>query len=563
MEEKTTIQQSGFPIMGNATLFIVPFHYGVENEDQPAIESAQNCIISEDDDSLWTLETKMLTDEGEGSVIYPYIMSFLQGQMMDSEGTPDGHLMIYSIADIDRRDNPSTKIESRPIIGKFWNKFVQSEHSIDVGTKYEPHLLKFRFNNGRYNTLKPHIFIFPSARIGLLTFGIELTSPDATSNDLKLLNYHLHKIAKPFTKCVCKSLSITNEDQGERRVEKENTFNYSRMYIEGHKDKKSNDENGNIDFSWNMKTFIDMMLKDVHGITYSENNKIESQVELFTPPRIHLFTYCCIDDSQLNQYSKDDILLELYRLSRCVNDKYLLPFEEMNFHDGYLQTFDNVYVASTVEGTAFIVFSKEQISKFFENFIGILSMRYVWVYLLVMVQRYSLLNMDRMLSILEANETKIKIAMQNEKPKGESDKSQTIKHSAMLWRLLDTIRKVKVRCHYTEISPYTQHNEFYKHCCEKLHVSNAFEEIDHKTKVLNMTMEHDLQKLQEANEKERNERDERMNLFLAIFAALQGISVLYSLIEECCKENYSNAVIYSILILIAVALVYILYRKHK
>ena len=563
MDEKTTNQQSGFPIMGNATLFIVPFHYGVENEDQPAIESAQNYIISEDDDSLWTLETKMLTDEGEGSVIYPYIMSFLQGQMMDSEGTPDGHLMIYSIADIDRRDNPSTKIESRPIIGKFWNKFVQSEHSIDVGTKQEPHLLKFRFyNNGCYYTFKPHIYIFPSARIGLLTFGIELTSPDATSNDLKLLNFHLHKISN-VTKCVCKSLSITNEDQGARRVQKENILNCSRIYIKEYMYEKANDENGNIDFSWNMKTFIDMMLKDVHGITYSENNKVELEVELFSPPRIHLYTSCCIDDSQSNQYSKDDILPELYRLSRCLTNKHSLPFEEMNFHESYFQMSDKVYVASTVEGTAFIVLSKEQNSIFIRSFIRSLSLIYVWVYLLVMVQRYSLLNMDRMLSILEANETRIKIAMQKKKKKGERDKCQTIKHSAMLWRLLDTIRKVKVRCHYTEISPYTVLNEFYKHCCEKLHVSNAFEEIDHKTKVLNMTMEHDLQKFQEANEKERKERDERMNLFLAIFAALQGISVLYSLIEECCKENYTNAVIYFILILIAVALVYILYRKHK
>lgn len=553
--DNPTLFQSGFPIIGNSTLFIVPFYYGEENENQLQLE--QNYSVADSDSSLWTLETKMLTDEGDGSVLYPYIMSFLQGQMMESDNDTDGHLAIYSIADVDRRKNKDSKFEQRTIIRKFWNKFVNSTHTIDVGTKTEPRLLNFKFINGKYETMKPHIFIFPSARIGLLSLGIELTSPNATTDALKLLNYNLHKISKPIIRCVCTGLSITGSEGSEIRTYKSNDYNSARQFIEEHidKKKKKEEEGDVIEFSWNMKTLVDTMLKDVHGrVILPNGRKEETAIKLFTPPRIHVFTFCGIDDSIDNKYSKDDILPELYRLSRCVNDKYLLPFEEMNFKESYLQTFENVYVASTVEGTAFIALSKEQNAKFFEGFVGILALRYVWIYLLAMIQRYSLLNMDRMLTVLEANEVKIKV---NATIRSHADDNNIKKHSSMLWRLLESIRNVKVRCHFTDISPFTQHNEFYEHCCTKLHVSSAFDEIDQKTKALNLTMSHDVQLLQE-------ERENKLNLFLALFAVLQGIEIFSELIKALLNRKFLESSVLAALIAISfIIVIYVFKEKNK
>ena len=565
MEENKN-QQQYFQMMGNATLFIIPFHYGEENENQSLFEGQQNFIVHEGDDSVWTLETQMLTDEKEGSVIYPYIMSFLQGQMMDEGNDVEGRLVIYSIADIDRRTNQESKFEQRTIIKKFWNKFSQSTHTVDVGTKDTPRILSFRFFNGKHKTLKPHLFIFPSARIGLLSFGIELTTPDATTDDLKNLNYSLHKIAKPIAKCVCNGLNITGDVDSEQRKFKEAAFNSARSFIEPHylnkKDLSRNDNQDVMEFTWSMKTLIDTLLKDIRGIVYidNKNDKKETPIELFTPPRIHIFTYCGIDDSE-NKLAQSNILPELYRLSRCVNDKYLLPFENTNFHESYFQTFENVYVSSTIEGTAFIALSKEQNAKFFEGFTGILALRYVWIYLLAMIQRYSLLNIDMMLTKLEADDAKDKNEHNNTSLEESNEKVK--RHSAMLWRLLESIRNIKVRCHFTDISPFTQHNEFYEHCCDRLHVNIAYDEIDHKTKALSLTMGHDLQLLQEANDKEIKTREDRMNLFLAIFAVLQGISVLYELFDALLfKSDWKAVGLYSVLILVSVFIVYHLYKKH-
>lgn len=549
--KKNTLVQYGFPIMGNSTLFIVPFYYGEENEDQSQLE--QNYSVTESDSSLWTLETKMLTNEGDGSFLYPHITSFLQGQMMESSSNVDGHLAVYSIADVDRGKNKDSKFEQRTIIRKFWNKFVRSFHTVDVGTKTEQKLLNFKFINGKHETLKPHLFIFPSARIGLLSFGIELISPNATTDDLKLLNYSLHKISKPIIRCVCTGLNIVGQENSDIRKNKSDDFNSARLFIEEHVDeKKKKEESDVVEFSWNMKTLIDTMLKDVHGIVMTaDGGKKETIVNLFTPPRIHVFTFCGIDDSIENKYCKDDILPELYRLSRCVNDKYLLPFEEMNFKESYLQTFENVYVASTVEGTAFIALAKEQNSKFFEGFVSIMALRYVWNYLLAVLQRYSLLNMDRMLTVLDANDARIKAKGKN------NDQEETVRrHCLMLWRLLESVRNVKVRCHFIDISPFTQHNEFYEHCCEKLHVSSAFDEIDHKTKALNLTMSHDLQILKE-------KRENNLNLFLAIFAVLQCINIFFDLFKAFLDKEIVKAEILSGLILISIFVVIYVFKENS
>lgn len=549
-----------FPIMGNATMFIVPFYYGEENKEQQMPKGKANFLVSEDDDSLWEKETQMLTDEKEGSVLYPYIMSFLQGQMMDEDICKDGHLDIYSIADIDRRLVKEGKYEQRSIIKKFWNKFVQSEHVIDVGTKDNPHLLKFKFNNGKHKTLKPHLFVFSSARIGLLTFGVELTSPEATTNDLKLLNYYMHKIAKPIIKCIATGLCVTGGVDAELRERQLITFQSARAYLEEHKEKnkKSTSMDNSIEFSWNMKTLIDLMLKDVRGIVCGSKGSdiIQTPVELFTPPRIHVFTCCGIDDTQ-DLYHPDYILAELYQLSRCVNDKYLLPNEESS-REEYLQTFDNVYVSSTIEGTAFITLVKEQNKGFFEGFTSIFALRYVWIYLLAMIQRYSLLNMDRMLTVLDANDIKNKSTERKNTNNKINTNIEIEKHNNMLWRLQESIRNVKVRCHFTDISPFTQHNAFYEHCCDKLHVTRAYDEIDHKTKALNMTINHDLQLIQA-------DRERRLNLFLGILAALQALGVVYELISPLIFEDkdIKTFYLYLPLVIIASLVVYLLYRKHN
>ena len=463
-------------------------------------------------------------------------MSFLQGQMMPIEDKKQSFLHIYSIA----RSETNGK-EQRTIIKRFWNKFTQSVHTVEVGGDKTPRKLQFRFINGTQSMLNPHLYIYPSAGVGILSFAISLTTENATSEDLKLLNYHLHKIFHPLAKCVCRDLSLTGEEKPEIKAAKTNLISQARSFIGRHVDAQSKqnpgEENEELEFSWNMQSLCCTLLKDVQG-----------PVNLFSPSRVHLFTIASIDDSTNNQYSSSDIIPELYSLSRCVNNKYMLPVANINQVSDILQTFENTYMASCVEGSAFIAVLKKENKEFFANFRNTVAMRYFWIYLLAMVQRYSLLNIDRFLTKLSFNDVTRRDSVQ--------------KYNNLLWQYLGTIQEVKVRCHFTDISCFSQHNEFYKFCCDKLHVNIAYDEIDKKTKALNLTISHDMQIQQEEEMKRQEKRDLRLNLFLGILAALQAIGIIYQFLEALCFDhNFYAAGLYFGLIVLAVIIVVILYSK--
>ena len=513
---------SVLPLVEKSTIFFIPFY--VEGNS-----------LMEPSSQLWHKEHEVLTDEKEGNAMYPYIMSFLQGQMNPSAAATHANMQIYSIADSSQgagKDNP--------IVNKFWNKFVQSEHTVEVGDLRNPKTLRFQFISGKNKLLNPHLFIYQESGIGILSFCVSLTAEDASSTDLKLMNYHLHKLYHPLAKCVCLGLSTTGKESPDIRQAKENTFAQARNYIGEHKqhrDKspKEGKEEG-MEFTWNILSLCTMLLNDIQG-----------GVKLFSPSRIHLLTFATIDDSSDNVYTANDIVPELYSLSRVVNDKYLLPASVIHLEDDILQAFENVQVASCVEGTSFVAVMKKENKEFFSNFRNHVSMRYYWIYLLVLVQRYSLLNIDRILTDLAYQ--------------GAVEEGSAKKHSQLLWQYLHTIQEVKVRCHFTEISPYTQHNAFYAFCCDKLHVNTSYEEIDKKIKVLDRTISHELQLQNEEEMRAQEKRDHHLNLFLGILAALQAIGILYQFLEALLfTHDYCAAWLYLALIALAVVLVLLIYR---
>ena len=101
------------------------------------------------------------------------------------------------------------------------------------------------------------------------------------------------------------------------------------------------------DFNWNMKMVTSFFLQDIKECKKALFNNENTPIKLFSPPRIHLFTFCTIDDSANNQIQNKDVIPELLKLSRCVNDKYMLPNEQIDDENEILKTFDNIYIASS------------------------------------------------------------------------------------------------------------------------------------------------------------------------------------------------------------------------
>ncbi len=560
-EDALETKQSDSSILKKAfTFFMIPFYY----EGEYKVLDAENCPSK----AIWEKAKGRILNE-EDDVLYPYIINFLQGQI-DKETCQLDHLHVYNI-------NSDSKSSAK----KFWDAFAHKPYAeadnnkqtkkkekneenekdkslhvtgieIENDDKSQKEIRPIKFNltrdNGYTGFKSPHLFISPTANIGILTFCIELGKENRSLDDFKLLNYALHKISKPLNKCSTpgfqlKNVSFYNE---QARISSENKIIDYRRIIEPHEgtDKKWMPY---VEFSWNIRTLINMLLADVKGIVQDEGWIRETDVRLFSDTRAHLFSYCQIDGT-VTSCEFDDIKLDLMRLSRCVNNKYILPTDETTVKEMCMMTFSNIFFSSSVEGGAMIAIAKKENEEFIKQIDNQSLPRYMAIYLLVLIQRYSMLHINRQLTEL-----------------------CTTSSDAQLWNILNIIKKVKVHCYYTDVSPYSQHNQFYQHCNKNLHVRETFNEIDNKTKILNLTISHDMQKLLEEQKKaielqraedERRERERqqlekerdrilrtaerkaesgqhRLNLVVGILTVFQVAGVIHQFTDKTCFKWWS------------------------
>ena len=150
----------------------------------------------------------------------------------------------------------------------------------------------------------PHFFLYRAAKIGILTFCVELAGKKKDIGDLKLLNYHLHKIFNPTCRCVCPNLSINEKrrfDSDEEKSAAEAKLQKSRQYITPYDE--TEEYSPYKDFTCDMKGLTDLLLSSI-------------DCHLFSNIRMHVFTYCQIDDSDKELLTKDDLLPDLLRLPR-------------------------------------------------------------------------------------------------------------------------------------------------------------------------------------------------------------------------------------------------------
>ena len=269
---------------------------------------------------------------------------------------------------------------------------------------------------------------------------------------------------------------------------------------------------------------------------------------------MHVFSFCSIMDLN-NNITPTDVTPDLLRLSRCVDDKYLLPFDHIVKQGGLLQTYENIIFASSIEGTAMVAIGKESNSAFIQNLHQHFNRQYLLIYLLVLIQRYTLQSIEQKIPTFE--------------PSLEQDKQNDDK----LWNLINVICRIKTNCYYTDVSIYTHHSQFYHLCCKNMHVPETFEEINGKIELLKSTIGRKIQKALE-EQKEQNEsslallrieeqkaerRQHILNWTIGILTTFQVTQASYELIDA---SKIGNALTKSLIIGIAcVLLLCLIMRK--
>ena len=349
-----------------------------------------------------------------------------------------------------------------------------------------------------------------------------------STDDLISLNYELHNIGRP-SKCTTDKLSIDNNTptlNEKIREQQEQQFQTLRSFINPHREKKQ-DNSTNFDFSWNICSLIELMS---HGI----NN-----IRFFEPKHIHTFLYCGITDTK-KEYTVQHIRNILYRLSHNINKKILLPENVQNDETLYLQTFDNIYISTAIEGTAFLNISNGNNIFTEQLYDQSIKTRYLWIYILAVIQRYSLRNIDQQLVKLVTNDFK------------KANGRDTENKSKRLWTIIKNINKIKIHCHYTDVSIYSQHNNFYNQCCEKLNINATYREIDAKLSVLHQTIDND-------ELVEQKNRAKYIDIFLIALAVSEAVCTIYAIIEAFqnhgCIQGSSYIGIFIMLLTVGIFLI--------
>lgn len=456
------------------TFFMIPFYYDGEWE-----EIHKNI-------SRWIPQQKEMYNE---DILYPYIIElFKKGNPQDEEKiNTKNRLKIYQL--LTKDEGSKSEFFFDRLLGKKQVAILEQESS----AKKTPYAIPFRFlNEGNY---APHLFVSSSAKIGIMTICIEL-GENSSVQDLQQFNYYLHKrneISKKNKRTTNYRIVCPSPDV-QKSLSDNDLKNKIEQYLSPNGYNQLISETENIDefhINWDLNHLTNFLLNSFGW---------KSPVKFFNKERMHVFTFCSISDSSSTEHEIPAIAM---RLSRVVNGKYLLPFDEMEQNGAMLRTYQNIYFSSAIEGTAMVCVAKNINKEFVSNMQNVFNRQYLIIYLLVLLQRYTLLSIDRRLTEYDARNDK-------------SDEG--------LWDLINLICKIKVNCYYTDVSVYTHHSQFYQHCCRNLHIPETFKEIDEKVGLLKLITDRRLHSIEE--------KSERLQKLLNIVVALLTIAQVMQAVHE-------------------------------
>lgn len=256
----------------------------------------------------------------------------------------------------------------------------------------------------------------------------------------------------------------------------------------------------------------------------------------FNPYRLHPFTYFRLNQNQFTSA----VLNDFVRIINVLNKNYQVLIENCNCL--YEQSFRNIYMGSSTEGGGIMTLLPESemekpISKngkgegtesdddnpydFIRNFhYSSLSQAYIWIYLMVLVQRCTLLGVEKELSKFDFNDNSLT---------GENNTSQK---REQLRSLIRRMTQNEINTYFVDISDHTQHNKFYQLCSRNLQIEEYFTDVRRKTR----TLKEYLSQLIDQKNEEMVARSEKITRIITIagivFALFSGLNDAFDLLGD-------------------------------
>lgn len=283
---------------------------------------------------------------------------------------------------------------------------------------------------------------------------------------------------------------------------------------------------------WTMRELVKRLMHEFNQDDYTR----------FNPYRMHPFTYLQI----VNPYRSHSLTLlqktqdlfsskvfdDFIRIINVHNRKYQVLREKSRIQ--FEQTFRNIYMGSSTEGGGIMtVLPKDEITeknsevgsnidvdpnKHIKDFHkSSLSQGYFWIYLIVFMQRCTLLGVEKELSEFDFDEN-----LQN-------GKDNTPQKREKLRNLIKRMTENEINAFFVDISDHTHHNKFYRLCSRNLQIQEHFNDVQRKTR----TLKEYLSQLMDQRNEEIVARSEKITRIITIagivFALFSGLNDVFDL----------------------------------
>ena len=251
---------------------------------------------------------------------------------------------------------------------------------------------------------------------------------------------------------------------------------------------------------WTMRELVQALTRE-----FVDGNGAAT-IERVDPFRLHLLTYVQVEQPRTKKL-RQRLIVDFTRILRCQDSDYQ---PVINGSGGTIlePLFDNIIVGSTVEGAGILTLLTGEGDDFMTNFDTTgLTKSYLWIYLMVFMQRLTLLRMSRLLA----------------DSFGHSEK----KLDERIQELDELSRKMiqnKVNTFFTDVSNHSHHNAFYYLCSRNLAIENYQKDIDSKLKLLHDKMMEAYQEADKRNDEAAEWRGRRVDVIFAACAIVLALS---------------------------------------
>jgi hypothetical protein len=377
--------------------------------------------------------------------------------------------------------------------------------------------------------LGPHIFYHPLTNIGILSFTIEPVEKYRTLENVIALNYSMRTFCRADSATFCIPFNThpgASEQEKAIEIQLASFQNgHSALVSEGY-------------HTWTIDVLLKVLLQDVP----------QQHDRLLSPNRLQAFMFV-----QTRQVLDESMLLTAsFRLRRLYSQQYHPDKHFLHRGQETYQSFREVHFGASIEGCVAILNGTEhELAPFLKDYSLVIKNRFVWIYLLAYYQRLMLIDMNDKLSRVY---------------------DKRIPGKDKLLQLSADLSRIQLHSVFSQVSYFTQHNEFYDFCKHNLKLTEMLSDVKNKLLDVDRILQRQLAEEEKVHVKKRERKDRVLEVMIAALLIPEIVFEFLSTLAHAFEVHFPThghhplshilLIFSSILLLTVIPFAFRIYREY-